>query len=100
VKAYQWDRMLVHLRHAGIFKNVTGIVFGDMSQCGNAAEQVGIEASILHALREFNGPIGIGLRSGHVERGNLTLPFGVAVRLQVEDGAKPRMRFLEAAVRG
>jgi muramoyltetrapeptide carboxypeptidase len=100
VKPYQWDRMLVHLRHAGMFENVTGIVFGDMAQCGDASEQAAIEASILHALQDFNGPIGIGLRSGHVESRNITLPFGVRVRLDLEDAAHPRMTFLEAAVRG
>ena len=100
VKPYQWDRMLVHLRHARMFENVTGIVFGDMAQCGDASEQAAIEASILHALGDFDGPIGIGLRSGHVESGNITLPFGVRVRLNFEDAAHPRMTFLEAAVRG
>ncbi len=99
VKAYQWDRMLVHLRHADIFENVTGIVFGDMGQCGDASEQAAIEASILHALRDFEGAIGIGLRSGHVERGNITLPFGVKVQLDFEHAGNPRMTFLEAAVR-
>jgi muramoyltetrapeptide carboxypeptidase len=49
-------------------------------------------------LRDFEGPIGIGLRSGHVDRGNVTLPFGVKVRLELEDGSDPRMKFLEAAV--
>ena len=99
VKPYQWDRMLVHLRHAGILKNVTGIVFGSMEQCGDASEQAAIEASVLHALRDFAGPIGIGLRSGHVDRKNITLPFGVRVRLEFSDASNPRMRFLGAAVR-
>jgi muramoyltetrapeptide carboxypeptidase len=98
VKPYQWDRMLVHLRFAGLFKNVTGIVFGDMEQCGSAEEQAAIEASLLHALRDFAGPIGIGLRSGHVAGGNLTLPLGVPVRLEFEDAGAPKMKFLEAAV--
>lgn len=98
VKAYQWDRMLVHLRHAGILENVTGIVFGDMGQCGDGAEQAAIEASILHALASFRGPIGTGLRSGHVERQNITLPFGLRVQLDFADTMNPRMTFLEAAV--
>ncbi len=97
VKPYQWDRMLVHLRLAGMLEGVVGIVFGDMAQCGNGDE---IEASLMHALRDFNGPIGIGLRSGHVASGNITVPFGVRVRLEFEDEARPRMRFVEAAVRG
>ncbi len=98
VKPYQWDRMLVHLRLAGILKNVTGIVFGDMEQCGPAEEQAAIEASLLHALKDFAGPIGIGLRSGHVAQGNVTLPLGVQVRLEFQDADAPTMKFLEAAV--
>ena len=100
VKPYQWDRMLVHLRHAGLLENVTGIVFGDMAQCGDETVQTAIEAAILHALSHFPGPIGIGLQSGHVERRNVTLPFGVDVRLNFNNAEDPRITFLEAAVRG
>jgi muramoyltetrapeptide carboxypeptidase len=69
-----------------------------MEQCGSAEQQAAIEASLLHALRDFAGPIGIGLRSGHVAGGNLTLPLGVPVRLEFEDAGAPKMKFLEAAV--
>ena len=97
-KAYQWDRMLVHLRYAGMLQGVTGIVFGDMSANGGAEEQEAIEAAIKHALKDFAGPVGIGLRSGHVDGGNVTLGFGVKVRLELE--GNPRMDFVEGAVAG
>ncbi len=96
-KAYQWDRMLLHLRYAEMLDGVAGIVFGDMGANGPEAE---IEAAILYALRDFKGPVGMGLRSGHVDGGNVTLPFGVRVRLEFCDGANPRVKFLEAAVDG
>ena len=98
VKPYQWDRMLLHLRYAGLLDGVTAIVFGDMSQCCEAGEQPLLEATLLHALRGFEGPVGIGLRSGHVDAGNITLPFGVAVRLNFEDATNPQMHFVESAV--
>ena len=98
VRPFQWDRMLVHLRQAGLFEGVGGVVFGDMAQSCSAEEQGALEASLLHALRDFKGPIAIGLRSGHVERSNVTLPFGVRVRLDLVDEANPQMHFLEAAV--
>lgn len=94
-RPYQWDRMLLHLRYAGWLEGVTGIVFGDMTQCGDAAA---IEAAILHALRDFNGPIAIGLRAGHVHAANLTLPLGVPVRLHLSDAGNPQMHFLESGV--
>ncbi len=56
-KPYQWDRMLLHLRYAGMLRNVTGIVFGDMRQCVPPADDALLEAAILHALRDFDGPI-------------------------------------------
>jgi muramoyltetrapeptide carboxypeptidase len=82
VKPYQWDRMLQHLRFAGLLQNVRGIVLGDMSACVAEGEMALLEAACLHALREFEGPITIGLRSGHVERENRTLPLGAWVTLR------------------
>ena len=97
-KPYQWDRMLLHLRYAGVLEQVQGIVFGDMGQCVAAADQELLDRAILHALEDFGGPIAIGLRCGHVDGANITLPLGVRVRLDVADEANPRMHFLEAAV--
>jgi muramoyltetrapeptide carboxypeptidase len=95
--AYQWDRMLVHLRYAGLLEGVTGIVFGDMAQCCKPEEQPGLEAALLHSLRDFAGPIGIGLCSGHVAEANVTLPFGVRVRLEMHE-KDPRLHLVESAV--
>ena len=40
-----------------------------------------LEQAILSALAGFDGPIAIGLRSGHVSRQNVTLTFGVPAEL-------------------
>lgn len=98
VKPYQWDRMLQHMRWAGALDGVQGIVLGDMAQSCAPDEQELLEHAILHALRDFPGPIAIGLRSGHVARQNVTLPLGVRVRLDLTDRENPVMYFLEAAV--
>jgi len=97
-KPYQWDRMLLHLRYAGVLDGVRGIVFGDMRQCVSAGEEEFLERAILHALRDFEGPIAIGLRCGHVDGANVTLPLGVRVRLDLTEVGNPAMHFLEAAV--
>lgn len=99
-KPYQWDRMLLHLRYAGLLEKVTGIVFGDMGQNVSPEEAEYLERAILHALREFDGPIGIGLRCGHVSTYNVTLPLGVSARLDLTEARNPRMHLLEAAVSG
>jgi muramoyltetrapeptide carboxypeptidase len=99
-KPYQWDRLLLHLRYAGMLDHVTGIVFGDMKQCVAPEDEALLEQAILHALRDFAGPIAIGLRSGHVDAPNITLPLGIQVRLDLSVEGNPRMNFLEAAVEG
>ncbi len=97
-KPYQWDRMLLHLRYAGLLQHVSGIVFGDMRQCVALEEETLLQAAVLHALADFSGPIAIGLRSGHVDTPNVTVPLGVRARLELSDPGNPRMEFLEAAV--
>ena len=92
--------MLLHLRYAGLLEGVTGIVLGDMAECCGVEEQELMEATLLHALHDFKGPVGVGLRSGHVAACNVTLPFGIPVRLELEDAVNPRMHFVESAVAG
>lgn len=99
-KPYQWDRMLLHLRYSGRLEDVRGIVFGDMGQCVGEEEQDLLERAILHGLRGFSGPVAIGLRCGHVNGANRTLPLGVSARLDLTDVVNPRLTFLEPAVSG
>ncbi|WP_419805856.1 S66 peptidase family protein [Terriglobus sp.] len=100
---YQWDRMLLHLRYAGFLDHVRGIVFGDMAQCLTASdpehrtrENALLEAALLHNLRDFAGPIAIGLQSGHVDTPNVTLPLHIQAELDL--AVEPTLRILEAAV--
>lgn len=97
-KPYQWDRMLLHLRYAGLLERVRGIVFGDMQQCVVPDENALLERALLHALKGFEGPIAIGLRSGHVDGANVTVPLGIRVALDLTDAGNPQMHFLETAV--
>ncbi len=87
VKPYHWDRMLQHLRFAGVLEQVTGIVFGDMSANVEAGEMPLLREACLHALREFKGPIAMGLRCGHVTPGNRSLVLGAGARLRCGDEA-------------
>jgi muramoyltetrapeptide carboxypeptidase len=52
-----------------------------MKQCVAAEDEAYLELAILHALKDFDGPIGIGLRCGHVSAPNVTLPLGARVKL-------------------
>jgi muramoyltetrapeptide carboxypeptidase len=96
-KPYQVDRMLWQLCQAGKLEGVNGIIFGEMLDCASpgAAPDL-LEQSILSALSGFEGPIAIGLRSGHVSRSNVTLTFGVQAELKV--GEETQLNLLEPAV--
>ncbi|HSS97290.1 MAG TPA: hypothetical protein VLK33_09680, partial [Terriglobales bacterium] len=83
-KPYQIDRMLMQLKLAGKFSGVRGLIFGEMLDCFQNADQgYKLQEVILRVVGDLGIPIGFGLRSGHVSRGNVTLPFGVKARLAV-----------------
>lgn len=88
VKAYQWDRMLQHLRFGGLMQQVTGVILGDMTANVEATEMGPLEGACLHALRDFTGPIAIGLRSGHVSGGNRTVVLGAEANLRCGQSAR------------
>ncbi len=96
VKPYQLDRLLRQMMLAGKFEGVTGVIFGEMLNCLSPQQSPeAMDSAILRVLDGLNGPIAIGLRSGHVSRRNVTLAFGV--RAELELMREPRLTFLEQA---
>lgn len=96
-KPYQVDRMLRQMMLAGKLDGVTGFIFGEMLDCVSAGTSPDLlEQVILRVLEWFDGPIAIGLRSGHVSHGNVTVPMGIRAKLVLED--EPMLKYLEAAV--
>lgn len=96
-KPYQIDRLLRQMVLAGKFDGVTGFIFGEMLECVSAGTDPDLlEQVILRVLDWFDGPIAIGLRSGHVSHGNVTLPMGIRAELVLE--SEPMLQYLEAAV--
>jgi muramoyltetrapeptide carboxypeptidase len=96
-KPYQIDRMLWQLRQAGKLAGVRGIIFGEMLDCVSPGASPNLlEEVILRVFDDFDGPIAIGLRSGHVSRSNVTLTFGVEAELTVANEAT--LNLLQPAV--
>lgn len=91
-KPYQIDRMLWQLRAAGKLEGVTGVIFGEMLDCASpGGEPDLLDKVIASAFTDFEGPIAMGLRSGHVSRDNVTLTFGVEAELRVDEDAQLRI---------
>jgi len=97
-KPYQIDRMLMQLKLAGQLDSVRGMVFGEMLDCVQAANQgYTLQEVIERIVRDLNVPVAYGVRSGHVSSGNLTLPFGVRAKLSVRQD-RISLQILEPAV--
>jgi muramoyltetrapeptide carboxypeptidase len=76
------DERLVHLRSAGLLRDVRGIVFGHLSI--DRCEEDEFEDFLLDLLPDFDGPILMDFPAGH-EAPNLTLPLGTEVELVSEE---------------
>jgi muramoyltetrapeptide carboxypeptidase len=96
-KPFQIDRMLMQLKLAGKLRDVRGIVFGEMLDCVQSQDQgYTLEQVVLRVVGDLEVPVAYGLRSGHVSRGNVTLPIGVGAALNVGRSGVS-LRILEAA---
>jgi muramoyltetrapeptide carboxypeptidase len=96
-KPFQIDRMLWQLKQSEKLDGVKGIIFGEMLDCTSPGARPDLlEEVILSALEDFEGPIAIGLRSGHVSRANVTLTLGVQAEFIAT--IDPELRLLEPAV--
>lgn len=98
VKPYQVDRMLLHLKQAGKFQRVRGIILGEFPD-SEAPE--GSTVTVADVCRRMLGPLRIpvvyGAPIGHTPRPMLTLPLGVRAKL-IASG-EGRLEILEPAVR-
>jgi muramoyltetrapeptide carboxypeptidase len=97
MKPYQVDRVLTHLRQAGKFRGVRGIILGEFPEC---APSVSGSPTVRDVARRILGesevPIVWGARVGHTPRPMLTLPFGVRARLNAHKSGA--LEILEPAV--
>jgi len=97
MKPYQVDRVLMHLKQAGKFEGVRGIVLGDFPDSEPAV--VGtptVREVCARILRPLGIPIVFGAPVGHTDRPMLTIPLGIKARLDAD--GEGTLEFLESAV--
>ena len=97
MKPWQVDRALMHLKQAGKFEGVRGIILGEFPECGplmsGSATVRDVCSRILGALEV---PIVYGAAVGHTPRPMLTVPLGVKARLKSQ--GEGELEILEPAV--
>src|SRR5438552_9943301 len=97
MRPYQVDRVLMHLKQAGKFEGVRGIVLGEFPESEPAV--VGaptVREVCARILRPFGVPIIFGAPVGHTVRPMLTFPLGIQARLDAD--GEGTLEFLESAV--
>jgi muramoyltetrapeptide carboxypeptidase len=97
MKPYQVDRVLMHLKQAGKFEGVRGIVLGEFLESDPVvAGAPSVREVCARILRSLGVPIVFGAPVGHTERPMLTLPLGIQARLDAE--GEGTLEYLEPAV--
>ena len=90
-RPYRLERMLTHLKMAGKFEQIAGLVFGSFSDCEGEGDR-DLEKIIQELFHDAPYPVVAGLEAGHGKE-NLLLPFGVKMAL---DGKAGSLSLLES----
>jgi muramoyltetrapeptide carboxypeptidase len=98
-KPFQIDRMLMQLKLGGHLDKVRGIIFGEMLDCVQTANQdYTLQEVVTRIVGDLRVPVVFGVKSGHVTSSNITLPFGVRAKLNVREG-QVALKILESTVK-
>jgi muramoyltetrapeptide carboxypeptidase len=92
-KPYRIERLLTHLKMAGKLDHVSGVLFGDFTNCEGEGAR-GFKQVIDDLFHDAPYPVATGMKAGHGQE-NLALPFGVPMKL---DGNTATLELLESPV--
>ncbi|MBO3463535.1 S66 peptidase family protein [Aetokthonos hydrillicola] len=93
---YRIDRLITHLKLAGVFNQLSGFIFGQCTQCLPDADygSLTLEEVLNDHIRPLKIPSWSGAEIGHLDT-ILTLPIGTEVEI---DASLGKIRMLEPAV--
>lgn len=93
-KIYALDRMLTHLKHAGAFEGVKGIVFGTLGLSAQETAPHNLDPMLAEMFADFPGPVVRGLPAGHGDP-FFAVPLGCRANLTT---IPPTLTVTESAV--
>jgi muramoyltetrapeptide carboxypeptidase len=102
MKPYQVDRALMHLKQAGKFDGIAGLLLGDFPECEPPEGGETVRDVAQRVFSTIGAPLGVpvvwGAPIGHTGRAALTLPLGVRARLcAAAQGGAAKLQILEPA---
>ena len=79
---YKLDGMLTHLKNAGVFDKLSGVLLGDFCNCRNTHDKTDDNAYkvLKNFFKDFKIPVVYGLPYGHTAQ-HFCLPFGTKATL-------------------
>lgn len=95
MKPYQVDRALMHMKQAGKFRALEGIVLGEFPDCEGPTGDETVRDTVRRVLGDSGIPIVWGAPIGHTSRPMLTIPLGVLAELS--SAGSGTLRILEPA---
>lgn len=97
MRPYQVDRALMHLKQAGKFHGVQGVILGEFPDSDPSVKgSPSVQDVCERILSPLGVPVVFGASIGHTQRPMLTIPLGVRARLIAS--ADGRLEILEPAV--
>jgi len=93
---YRIDRMLTHLRLAGVFREIKGFIFGRCTECnpGQGYGSLTLEQVLEDHIKPLGIPAWYGSMIGHIPL-KFTVPIGIKAGIDAEKGV---IELLEPAV--
>lgn len=93
---YRIDRMLTHLKLAGVLEKVNGIILGGFRKCvpEEPDRSFSLEEVFQQHFSNIGKPVFYGAQIGHI-RNKFTVPIGQRIEMNAENG---QFRLLEAVV--
>ena len=95
MKPWQVDRALMHLKQAGKFRGIRGIILGDFPECEGPEGSETVKDVARRILGRLGVPTVWGAPIGHTSRPMLTIPLGV--RAELSSAGAGVLRLVEAA---
>ncbi|GAA3273971.1 LD-carboxypeptidase [Dactylosporangium vinaceum] len=82
---YSYDRMLTHLRRAGVLRKLAGVAIGQFNAAGDGSSGWSAAQAVTDRLADLGVPVLGGLHIGH-GNGQLTVPIGARATIDTAAG--------------
>ncbi len=79
---YYWQMYLSHLKQAGYFEKISGLVFGQIPKTTKFNQEASFEEILGLVLKDYHFPVLINADFGHIEN-PLCLPYGLDYQLSL-----------------